>query len=139
MILKKKILNPHWVAKALKILNPHWIAKALDEYSKTRVFFGFLLIVVFMIYSSFLVFSGGYLQRAGFYYKIVRHYIVETKTTVFNYYRSFFFEPNHINIDIKHKDYMKLEYTRNLAIQRGTLYGVVNWGKITIFWSIPAN
>ncbi len=86
-----------------KKLNPNWFAKALEEYSKSRVFFGFLLIIVFVIYSSFLVFAGGYLHRMGFYYKIIRPYVVETKSTLFNYYKSFFFEPNHISIDIKHK------------------------------------
>ena len=44
MILKKKILNPNWVAKALKILNPNWVAKVLDEYSKKGYFLAFCLL-----------------------------------------------------------------------------------------------
>jgi hypothetical protein len=104
----------------------NWLTKSLNIYSKNKIFLASTLVICLTIYSCLLVFAGGYLQSIGFHYKVLKPLIIETKTTLANYYKSQFVDLDHLDIDIKHKDYMKLEYARSLSIKNGTLVGIKN-------------
>jgi uncharacterized protein YjbI with pentapeptide repeats len=118
---KKKSILPGFFQKI-----QNWFSQAIKTYSKTKITISILFFLSLAIYSCFLIFVGGYLQSAGFHYKFLKPAFLRTETTLKNYYKSIFSEIDHIDIDIKHTDFMKLEYARNLAIQSGTLAGIKN-------------
>ena len=123
MFLKKKKAST--LSRILeKFLN--WFSRTLKTYSKKKITVFIILVFSLLIYSGFLIFVGGFLQSKGFHYKILKPALLSPQTTLTNYYRSIIIDIDHIHIDIKHKDFMKLEHTRQLAIQSGTLRGISN-------------
>lgn len=103
-----------------------WLTKSLNIYSSNKFVLVTLFVAGISIYSTLLIFAGGYLQSIGFHYKVLKPLILETKDTAIKYYKTLFTEFDHFDIDIKHKDFMKLEYTRDLSIKNGTLVGITN-------------
>ena len=123
MFLKNKN-TPFPTSFTQKTLN--WFSLIKKKYSKKKIVLSLMLLFFLAAYSCFLIFVGGFLQSSGFHYKILKPALLRSQTTLVNYYRSIITDIDHIHIDIKHKDFMKLEYARKLAIQSGTLRGVTN-------------
>lgn len=123
MFLKKKKVSA-FSEFPQKIFN--WFSQAKNRYSKNKITISIIIVLSLGIYSCFLIFVGGYLQSVGFHYKILKPALLRPKTTFINYYKSIFADIDHVDIDIKHADFMKLEYARNLAIRSGTLAGISN-------------
>ena len=84
-----------------KSFNFNWLTGVFDSYSKKKIVIGIAIILVFIMYSWFLVFAGGYLHRVNFHIKILKPLVLEKKATLVNYYKSFFADPEHIDIHIK--------------------------------------
>jgi len=87
---------------------------------KHRVKVVFVLLAV-VIYTVLIFFIGGAAYKDGIFGKVIKPIIEENIRIPFNWIRSFNVNPEHLKIDIKHKDFQKLAYKREVALSKGVL------------------
>ena len=95
--------------------------KSLSKLNKI-----FLIIITFVVWSFFMIYSGALLQRdssmGGFRQSI--HYAIRTNFNIpFNYIKGVlsYSKTKKIIIDIEHKEYQKIGYERYKAYQNGSI------------------
>lgn len=104
----------------MKIKEPVKEEFILLGYLKRYKVLGGLLVLIF--YSGLLISFGGILHKEGFFGEILMPAIKENIRIPFNYIRGIRTSPEHITIDIKHIDYQKLAYKREIALEKGVLH-----------------
>lgn len=104
----------------MKIKEPVKEEFILLGYLKSYKVLGGLLVLIF--YSGLLISFGGILHKEGFFGEILMPAIKENIRIPFNYIRGLRTSPEHITIDIKHIDYQKLAYKREIALEEGVLH-----------------
>jgi hypothetical protein len=79
---------------------------------------------IFIVYSGILIMFAGVLYREGFFGQVLKPAIETNISIPFNYIQGMMSTPEHITIDIKHKDYQYLAYKRKIALEEGMLHKV---------------
>ncbi|MDX5584869.1 MAG: CotH kinase family protein [Aureibaculum sp.] len=69
-----------------------------------------------------MILLGGNLHKEGIFGEVLKPLIQENIKIPVNYIKGILSEPEHLIIDIKHKDYQKLAYKRKVAVQEGVLH-----------------
>lgn len=85
---------------------------------KTKLLFFLSLII---LYTGLVFLIGGAAYKDGIFGKIIKPIITENIRIPINYLKSLRAKPAQIFIDIKHKDFQKLAYKREVALSRGVL------------------
>ena len=104
-----QIKNPPNQILALKIL----------QQKKLKLLF---CIIALFLYSIGIFLIGGVAYKDGFFGKVIKPVILENINIPINYIKSFRASPEQIVLDIKHKDFQKLAYKRELALAEGVLH-----------------
>ena len=90
--------------------------KALTRYK------GLVGLLILFSYSGIMILLGGNLHKEGIFGEVLKPLIQENIKIPVNYIKGILSEPEHLIIDIKHKDYQKLAYKRKIAVQEGVLH-----------------
>lgn len=110
------------------------IAKKIG-YNRSKRFWIVLLLSAFILYTFLIFLFGGYMHKNGvlsIYSGTIKPLMTELKLVVKGkqirripkvFARMLFAKPKHITIDIKHIDFQKLAYQREIALANGTFLG----------------
>ena len=85
-----------------------------------------VLLFLLCSYSAVLILLGGNLHKEGFFGEVLKPLIQENIKIPVNYIKGILSEPEHLIIDIKHKDYQKLAFKRKTALEEGVLHPYKN-------------
>ena len=102
----------------IKGSDQHTIIRMILMKHRIKVVFTLLALA---IYTVLIFFIGGVAHKDGIFGKVIKPIIEENIRIPFNYIRSLQANPEHIIIDIKHKDFQKLAYKREVALSKGVL------------------
>lgn len=93
------------------------IAKIFLYFQKNRKkrYRALIFLFIFVFYSLFMLASGAIIQKTQVIGMVLKPLIKENFMVPINYLRSFSARPEQIFLDIKHIDYQKLAYYRDLA------------------------
>jgi hypothetical protein len=80
------------------------------------------VLFIFFLYSGMLIMFAGVLYRDGFFGQVLKPAIESNIRIPFHYIQGMMSTPEHITIDIKHKDYQYLAYKRKIALEEGMLH-----------------
>jgi hypothetical protein len=79
---------------------------------------------IILLYSGILILFAGVLYREGFFGQVLKPAIESNIRIPFHYIQGMMSTPEHITIDVKHKDYQYLAYKRKIALEEGILHKV---------------
>jgi len=97
----------------------NWLKRGFSKWKRNRKFIVYLCL--FGIYSG-VIFIVGAMAQKNHIFQNMRHYLSYAKNSVrSNFIKSIIVKPEHITIDINHKNYMKLAYYRDIAFKVGTI------------------
>ncbi len=88
-------------------------------FGKKKVLIGTIL---FTLYTVLILGLGYVLQRHDFYGLFLKPVLIKNYRMVESYFESFSTTPEKIIVNIKHKDYLKLAYKRQGALNKRRLY-----------------
>jgi len=74
-----------------------------------------------LVYSCLLFFTGVFVHRSGLFWFVVRPLVRNGPQIVRNRIKGMWASPERIVIDIKHMDFQRLAYEREIALSRGML------------------
>jgi len=126
-----------WPNKEPKVSNYSFIFKKLSENKlKTVNFFlnkkSFLLLIICILFFAAFV-SGVVVQRHGFSNFIAKPIVLDSIGIIKRKAMSYFASPETLYVDLKFENHMQLMFTRDNAIEEGTIYGVDNeWVNTTV-------
>jgi spore coat protein CotH len=116
--------------KRTQAKRPAVLIKCLNFLKKKKAFVG---TVVFILYTVVVLSMGYVLKRHDFYGQFLKPILSKNIRTIESYSKSFTASPEKININIKHKDYLKLAYKRKEALRIGYLeYFPEDWVPATL-------
>lgn len=82
-------------------------------------FFAWLFLL--FIYTVSVFFIGGKAYKDGIFGKVLVPIIKENISIPINYFKSLKANPEHIILDVKHEDFQRLAYKREVALSKGVL------------------
>ena len=94
-----------------------------------------IIVSVGILFYSFGLYTAGVVSQRNYGVSnlLFKPIILDNYKIIKRQFLSYFEHPVVLRIDIKHKDFQKLEFNRQTAIAKGTIYGVDNeWIKIKI-------
>jgi len=75
-----------------------------------------------LLYSVVLFLLGAVVYKTGFFGEVVKPAVMEHYKIPYNYIRGLLSNPEHITIDIAHKNFQKIAYKRAIALEEGVLH-----------------
>jgi hypothetical protein len=80
------------------------------------------IVFLLVVYTFFVFYLGGTSYKMGYFGRIIKPMIETNIRIPFNYIQGILASTNHLYIDIRHKNFLKIAYKREQALKEGVLH-----------------